>query len=110
MSAAGDPADRRIVEAFADALRAAGYSVTALVWYGSRVHDARDAASDWDLIVVALEFAGVRWVERLVGVYGHWPVAHAADILCYTPAEFARLARRATIVREAVRTGCFLRT
>lgn len=106
MSGDPSPADARVVAAYIATLRAAGITVATLVWYGSRARGAaRDARSDFDLIVVAPEFAGMAWVDRLVAAYRHWPIAHAADILCYTPGEFERLSRRASIVREALQTG-----
>lgn len=91
---------------FVMALRTSGYAVSTLIWYGSRACGAAtNPSSDFDLIVVAPEFVTQGWVERLVGAYTCWPSAHAADILCYTPEEFARLAGRASIVREAIQTG-----
>ncbi len=100
------PADRRLVEAFIASLRGDGIMVTTLIWYGSRSRRAAThPGADFDLIVVAPEFGGLAWVERLVAAYAHWPITQAADILCYTPDEFDRLARRASIVREAVQTG-----
>ncbi len=106
MSVGPHPADAEIVQAFIAALRSAGYAITALVWYGSRARGmAMHPRSDFDLIVVAPEFAAHGWVQRLVAAYACWPEAHAADILCYTPDEFERLADRASIVREALQTG-----
>jgi hypothetical protein len=100
------PADARLVDAYIASLRGAGIMVTMLVWYGSRSRGvATHPGADFDLIVVAPEFGGLAWVERLVAAYGRWPLTQAADILCYTPEEFDRLARRASIVREAVQTG-----
>ena len=100
------PADVQVVTRYIAALREAGFAVGTMVWYGSRARGtARDLRSDFDLIVVAPEFAGMAWVERLVAAYRHWPLTQAADILCYTPGEFERLARRASIVREALQTG-----
>jgi hypothetical protein len=100
------PADARCVDAYIASLRTAGVMVTTLVWYGSRSRGAAThPGADFDLIVVAPEFGGLAWVERLVTAYGHWPITQAADILCYTPDEFERLARRASIVREALQTG-----
>jgi len=100
------PADAAVVQTFIVALRASGFAVATLVWYGSRARGmATHPQSDFDLIVVAPEFGAYGWVERLVAAYACWPTAYAADILCYTPDEFARLAERASIVREAVQTG-----
>lgn len=106
MSGAPHPADAAIVQGFIAALRASGFAVSTLVWYGSRARGvAATARSDFDLIVVAPEFGAYGWVERLVATYACWPEAYAADILCYTPNEFTRLAGRASIVREALQTG-----
>lgn len=98
-------ADDAIIASFVRCLRAAGYGVSDLVWYGSRAHGDGDAGSDFDLIVVAPEFGVQPWVRRLVAAYACWPAAHAADLLCYAPQEFRFLAARAGIVREAVQTG-----
>ncbi len=99
-------ADAAVVQEFIARLRVAGYAVSRLIWYGSRSRGAApDPWSDFDLIVVAPEFGGVSWVRRIVAAYACWPLAHAADILCYTPEEFERLSQRAGIVREAVQTG-----
>ncbi len=101
-----DAADAAVVAAFATALRAAGYTVTALVWFGARARGtAANPRSDFDLIVVAPEFEQLGWTTRIVAAYACWPVAYAADILCYTPAEYELLAGRASIVREALQTG-----
>ncbi len=101
-----NPTDAAVVQAFVAALRARGFAVATLVWYGSRARGtATNPRSDFDLIVVAPEFGAQGWVERLVAAYACWPTAYAADILCYTPEEFARLAGRASIVREALQTG-----
>ena len=106
VSGAPHPADAEVVRAFAAALRMRGYALSTLIWYGARAHGAAThPGSDFDLIAVAPEFEAQGWVERLVVAYGCWPQAYAADILCYTPEEFARLAGRASIVREAVQTG-----
>jgi len=100
------PADADVVQTFVAALRASGFAVSTLVWYGSRACGmATTPRSDFDLIVVAPEFGAQGWVERLVAAYACWPTAYAADILCYTPEEFERLAGRASIVREALQTG-----
>lgn len=98
-------ADEAIIAAFARCLHAAGYVVSDLVWYGSRAHGGATPESDFDLIVVAPQFAVMPWVERLVAAYACWPAAYAADILCYTPWEFRFFTGRAGIVREAVQTG-----
>ncbi len=98
-------ADEAIIAAFVRAMRAAGYAVAVIVWYGSRARGGGESGSDFDLIVVAPEFGGQPWIQRLVAAYACWPTVHAADILCYTPEEFRFLAARAGIVREAVQTG-----
>jgi hypothetical protein len=105
LTVAAAAADGAVVREFIRALRLAGFAVTACIWYGSRAHGGSDAASDFDLIVAAPEFDGLPWVRRIVAAYACWPAAYAADILCYTPAEFAHFAARASIVREAVQTG-----
>jgi predicted nucleotidyltransferase len=99
------PADMTAVREFVRALRVAGFAVTECIWYGSRALGGDDPLSDFDLIVAAPEFGSLSWVQRIVVAYACWPQAHAADILCYTPEEFRRLAARASIVREALQTG-----
>ena len=100
------PDDACCVDSYIAALRRAGIMVTTLLWYGSRSRGAAThPGADFDLIVVAPEFRDCAWVDRLVMAYAHWPLTEAADILCYTPDEFDRLAQRASIVREALQTG-----
>jgi hypothetical protein len=99
------PADITAVREFVRMLRVAGFAVTECIWYGSRSLGGADPLSDFDLIVAAPEFGSLTWVQRIVVAYACWPQAYAADILCYTPEEFRRLAARASIVREALQTG-----
>jgi hypothetical protein len=99
-------ADAAIVREFVRALWSVGFAVTDCVWYGSRSLGGGDSASDFDLIVAAPEFGALPWMRRIVAAYACWPAAYAADILCYTPEEFHRLTARASIVREALQTGC----
>jgi hypothetical protein len=99
------PADITAVREFVRALRAVGFAVTECIWYGSRSLGSDDPLSDFDLIVAAPEFESLSWVQRIVVAYACWPQVYAADILCYTPEEFRRLAARASIVREALQTG-----
>jgi predicted nucleotidyltransferase len=79
--------------------------VTALIWFGSRAAGRGDGRSDYDFIVVSPEFDGVRFLTRPGKLESLREPRVAYDFLCYTPDEFEKMAKRMTIVREAVESG-----
>jgi len=75
-----------------------------LILFGSRVNGKTHKWSDFDLIVVSEKFKNNK---RKVGarLYEFWDSESPVDFLCYTPAEFNKLKKEVSIVREAVREG-----
>jgi len=51
------------------------------------------------------EFEGEKTFERGIGFYDYWEHDYPVDFLCYTIAEFNRLKKKATIVKEAMKEG-----
>jgi uncharacterized protein len=81
---------------------------------GARVADERGAppqrerGPEFVVVLVSPAFAGMPWLERVYQAGNLWDafeLGAAADVHCYTPAEFER--RRATLpaVREAAQRG-----
>jgi len=76
-----------------------------VILFGSRVRDDWLHESDYDLIVVSPDFAGVPFLERFPLVQRCWPGRPHAEIIPYTPEEFAIKSREICIVQEALREG-----
>lgn len=76
-----------------------------ILLFGSRASGEMGEDSDVDLIVVSPDYEQMDFFERFSKTYEYWRSRYPADFFCYTPEEFERLKRQATIVREAVRTG-----
>jgi hypothetical protein len=81
---------------------------------GARVADERGAppqrerGPEFLVVLVSAAFDGMPWLERVYHAGNLWDALElgaAADIHCYTPAEFER--RRATLpaVRQAIEQG-----
>lgn len=80
------------------------YKIDRMILFGSRANGKIRENSDVDLIVVG-KFCGKNNFRRAPPLYLEWNINLPVDFLCYTPAEFARLKKRISIVREAVREG-----
>lgn len=79
--------------------------VQKMILFGSYAHGKPHRDSDIDLLIVSAKFRGRRSFKRSLGFYEYWTLNCPVDFLCYTPEEFNRLKKRATIVSEAVRNG-----
>jgi hypothetical protein len=73
--------------------------------FGSRVRGEALAESDLDLLVVSKRFRGVPFLERASRLLDDLDLPFPADVLCYTPEEFARKRREHGIVSLAVEEG-----
>jgi predicted nucleotidyltransferase len=73
--------------------------------FGSWARGENLLESDLDLVVVSDRFEGIPWVERAARVAKDLRLYEAADLLCYTPEEFARKRREYGIVRVAAEEG-----
>lgn len=81
---------------------------------GARVADEqrgsseRDRSAEFVVVLVSAEFDQVPWLERLRVAGSLWDgleMGSAAEIYCYTPAEFDRKHARLPTVRDAVWYG-----
>lgn len=73
--------------------------------FGSHARDEALADSDLDLVIVSKAFEGVPFLERAARVIEGVGLEVPADLLCYTPREFARKRRELGIVQAAVEEG-----
>jgi predicted nucleotidyltransferase len=78
-----------------------------VILFGSRARGDARPDSDWDVVIVSPDFAGIKFRERMRRLYKYWDYAkyHALEPLPYTPEEFEKKANQISIVREAVREG-----
>lgn len=79
--------------------------VDHVILFGSQATGEAHEDSDVDLIVVSSAFEGQTAVRRAARVRRFWHLPDAVDFLCYTPAEFDRLAGQVSIVRIALDQG-----
>ena len=78
--------------------------VERVIFFGSRASGKPTRWSDVDLLIVSTTFRGVK-NRRAKGLHKYWTLDYPVDFLCYTPAEFERLRKRVSLVREAVEKG-----
>jgi hypothetical protein len=81
---------------------------------GARLADARGAppqrerGPEYVVVLVSRAFDGVPWLERVYTAGALWDASEmgaAADVHCYTPAEFERKVDTLRIVRDTARDG-----
>ncbi len=98
-------ARRRELEEQAEALTAelAALGATEVWVFGSFARG--DVGPESDLDVIAVMPTDLPPHERLLHVYGRLRRRHGADVLVYTPQEFARLRETRPFVRRAVAEG-----
>ncbi len=92
------------IRAFKSAV-AKKYGVEKIVLFGSQATGKATAESDVDLMLVSKKFEGQSSLKRPVPFYLEWSYDQPADFVCYTPAEFARLSKKATLVKWALENG-----
>ncbi|MGB9185854.1 MAG: hypothetical protein WCB67_17510 [Solirubrobacteraceae bacterium] len=81
---------------------------------GARVDDAqgalpqRERGPEYVLVLVSSAFDGMPWLERVYQASALWDaleMGSAADVHCYTPAEFERKQRTMPAVRAVAQRG-----
>lgn len=70
--------------------------------FGSRASGDFLEESDWDVLIVSLEFAGISFPERATFVLKKLPLRRV-ELLCYTEEEFKERAGEISIVAEAAK-------
>ncbi len=81
--------------------------IDRMVLFGSRARGDHRPESDWDVIVVSPDFAGVRFIDRIPRLLRYWDYEHEHGVepLPYTPEEFERKRHEIGIVQEALKDG-----
>ena len=81
---------------------------------GARVDDLhgappqRERGHEYLLVLVSEHFDGVPWLERVYQAGSLWDaleMGSAAEVHCYTPAEFERKREQLKVVRQAAEHG-----
>jgi predicted nucleotidyltransferase len=88
------------------------YAPQHVILFGSRATGRARPDSDLDLILVSPRFMGQRLAERSRDFLLEFrPYQHgiSADVLCYTPEEFAEMSTGIGMVAEAVKEGVWVR-
>jgi len=84
---------------------------------GARIDDLRGAPAqrergqEFVLILVAPAFDGMPWLERVYQAGSLWDAMEmggAADVQCYTPAEFGRRRKNTPAVQRVIADGMLL--
>lgn len=81
------------------------FPVRKLYLFGSYAAGKPHRDSDVDLIIVSPRFRRLDFVQRGARMYHYRNFNYPADFLCYTPEEFERKKKTATIIRQAVEEG-----
>lgn len=81
------------------------FPVEKVILFGSMARGDTGKDSDVDLVIVSPKFSGMGFFKRGAAMYDHWSIRMPVDFLCYTPEEFRRLSKGATIVKEAEEHG-----
>lgn len=81
------------------------FLISNMYFFGSRAIGKPHKYSDIDLIIVSPKFRKLNFFKRGAKMYDYWNLNYPVDFLCYTPEEFNRLKKQATIIREAVKEG-----
>jgi hypothetical protein len=110
-----DPVDlnmrelRRYVERVGDR-----WPIQRAIVGGARVDDVhgappqRERGPEWVVLLISDYFDGVPWLERVYQAGSLWDrseMGGAADVHCYTPAEFERKREALRAVRDAAERG-----
>jgi hypothetical protein len=105
--------DERELERFAQRV-GAHWPRSRVIVGGARVDDARgvvpqrERGPEFVVVIVADAFEGVPWLERVHEAAERWDagaMGAAAEVHCYTPAEFERRRESLPVVRWAAGRG-----
>lgn|SRR3989338_2157079 len=84
------------------------FNPDAVLLFGSQATGKARVDSDYDILIVSEMFKGVKPHKRSTQAYRLHDGLFALEVVCLTPAEYADLKERPTIVREAARSGIAL--
>ena len=83
-------------------LRNSSIEITSAFLFGSRARGDYLEESDWDVMLISPEFAGIPFPERPTMVLQRIPLRRV-ELLCYTEEEFQRRVEDIGIVAEAAK-------
>lgn len=81
------------------------FRVKRAIFFGSRARKDHLKDSDYDIIIVSDDFAGIPFTDRISLLYKYWTAEEAVEPLCYTQEEFEKKARQIGVVAEAIKEG-----
>ena len=84
------------------------FNPDTVLLFGSRASGTARTDSDYDILVISLLFKGMKPHERATMIYKLHDGKFALEVICLTPAEYMKLKKQPTIVREAMRNGVVL--
>ncbi|MEK6924073.1 MAG: nucleotidyltransferase domain-containing protein [Candidatus Micrarchaeota archaeon] len=79
------------------------YKGARIMLFGSRARGMARKDSDYDLIIISKKFGRTPFVNRAGVIWRNSWVVIAADLLCYTPEEFARVSKESFIIKDALK-------
>lgn len=82
------------------------YKLEKALFFGSRARGDHFNTSDYDIIFVSHDFAGIFFTQRIARMYEFWKhYPLEIEPLCYTPEEFSKKAKEHGIIRTAIKEG-----
>lgn len=93
--------DKRLEQLLAD-IRIL-YSDAKVYLFGSRATGRAREDSDYDLIIISSKFNNIPFVNRAGEIWRFSDAPVGADILCYTPEEFARISKTSIVLKDAMK-------
>ena len=85
------------------------YKIEKAIFFGSRARGDNLKNSDYDVILVSPDFAGIFFSRRIARMYEFWDYFPLnIEPLCYTPEEFEKKKKQAGLVRQAVKEGLII--
>lgn len=80
-------------------------NVDLLILFGSRAREDNFVTSDYDFVLVSIEFSGKPFIRRASKLYNLWHSNYDLEVLCYTPDEWRRLKDKRGILLNAQDEG-----
>lgn len=98
----------KIIKEFSKKL-AKAFSISKIIFFGSRARGEEEKFSDIDLIIVSDDFKDMDFFERVSKMYDYWTEEIPVDFLCYTKKEFNKLHKKVSIVKDALDYGIVIK-
>ena len=92
----------RDIEHLRELLHNSSIQIKSAFLFGSRARGDYLEESDWDLMIISPEFAGIPFPERATMLVKKIPLRRV-ELLCYTEEEFKERVKEIGIVAEAAK-------